>query len=239
MIPLSDDNRGRRSTPYVTFALIGINILIFFYQLTLSERELLLFFREWGAVPALVTEEGRWFTLLTSTFLHGGWLHLGGNMLFLWVFGDNVEDVMGHVGYLIFYLLTGVAASATQVYLDTSSEIPLVGASGAISGVLGAYIVLFPHGRIITLLFIGFFVTTFMLPAWAMIGYWIVLQFIQGFASLSVRTMETGGVAFFAHVGGFIAGVALVWLFRDQDRLEHQRRARHGVVPGRRWPQRG
>ncbi len=212
MLPISDDNRGRRSTPFITFALIGINILVFFYQLTLSQRELIRFFSEWGAVPLLVTEEGRWLTLLSSTFLHGGWLHLGGNMLFLWVFGDNVEDVMGHVGYLIFYLLTGVAASATQVFLDTSSEIPLVGASGAISGVLGAYIVLFPHGRIITLLFIGFFVTTFMLPAWAMIGYWIVLQFIQGFASLSVQTMETGGVAFFAHVGGFVFGAALVKL---------------------------
>jgi membrane associated rhomboid family serine protease len=238
VIPISDDNRGRRSTPYVTFALIGINILVFLYQLTLSERELFLFFTDWGAVPTLVTEEGRWFTLLTSAFLHGGWLHLGGNMLFLWVFGDNVEDVMGHVGYLIFYLLTGVAASATQVFLDTSSEIPLVGASGAISGVLGAYIVLFPQGRIITLLFIGFFFTTFMLPAWAMIGYWIVLQFIQGFLSLSVQTMETGGVAFFAHVGGFVAGIALVWLFRDRDRLERQRQARHGMVPQRRWPQR-
>ncbi len=239
MLPISDDNRGRRSTPFVTFALIGINILVFFYQLTLSERELMRFFNEWGAVPLLVTEEGRWLTLLSSTFLHGGWLHLGGNMLFLWVFGDNVEDVMGHVGYLVFYLLTGVAASATQVFLDTTSQIPLVGASGAISGVLGAYIVLFPHGRIITLLFIGFFVTTFMLPAWAMIGYWIVLQFIQGFLSLSVQTMETGGVAFFAHVGGFVAGIALVWLFRDRDRMERQRLARQGVVPRRQWPQRG
>lgn len=239
MLPISDDNRGRRSTPFVTFALIGINILVFFYQLTLSERELMRFFNEWGAVPLLVTEEGRWLTLLSSTFLHGGWLHLGGNMLFLWVFGDNVEDVMGHVGYLVFYLLTGVAASATQVFLDTTSQIPLVGASGAISVVLGAYIVLFPHGRIITLLFIGFFVTTFMLPAWAMIGYWIVLQFIQGFLSLSVQTMETGGVAFFAHVGGFVAGIALVWLFRDRDRMERQRLARQGVVPRRQWPQRG
>ncbi len=238
MIPISDDNRGRRTTPVVTFALIAINIVIFLYEVLLSERELGRFIVEWGAVPLLVTEEGRWFTLLTCTFLHGGWLHLGGNMLFLWVFGDNVEDVMGHVSYLIFYLLTGVVASATQVFLDTASEIPLVGASGAISGVLGAYIVLFPHGKIMSLLFIGFLFTTFMLPAWVMIGYWIVLQFIQGFLALSVTTMETGGVAFFAHIGGFVAGLALVWLFRDRDRQEAQRRARHGNLPHRRWPQR-
>ncbi|MBA2277472.1 MAG: rhomboid family intramembrane serine protease [Chloroflexia bacterium] len=239
MIPISDDNRGRRTTPVVTFALIAINIVIFLYEVLLSERELGRFIVEWGAVPLLVTEEGRWFTLLTCTFLHGGWLHLGGNMLFLWVFGDNVEDVMGHASYLIFYLLTGVVASATQVFLDTTSEVPLVGASGAISGVLGAYIVLFPHGKIMSLLFIGFLFTTFMLPAWVMIGYWIVLQFIQGFLALSVSTMETGGVAFFAHIGGFIAGLALVWLFRDRDRQEAQRFARHGDIPQRRWPQRG
>ena len=239
MFPISDDNRGRRSTPYVTYALIGLNILVFIYQLLLSEQDLFFFLQDWGAVPTRVVEENRWYTLLTCTFLHGGLLHIGSNMLFLWVFGDNVEDVMGHVKYLIFYLLTGVAASATQVFLDTSSEIPLVGASGAISGVLGAYIVLFPHGRIVTLVLLGFIFTTFMLPAWAMIGYWIALQVIQGALSLSMRSMETGGVAFFAHIGGFVAGAALVWLFRDRDRLAYQRRARDGTMPGRRWPQRG
>jgi membrane associated rhomboid family serine protease len=239
VFPISDDNRGRTSTPYVTFALIGINVLVFVYQLLLSEQDLYYFLQDWGAVPVRVVEEGRWFTLLTCTFLHGGLFHIGGNMLFLWVFGDNVEDVMGHFKYLLFYLLTGVAASATQVFLDTSSEIPLVGASGAISGVLGAYITLFPHGRIITLILLGFFFTTFMLPAWVMIGYWIVLQIIQGLFSLSMRSMETGGVAFFAHVGGFVAGAALVWLFRDRDRLAYQRQARERALSGRRWPPRG
>ncbi len=243
MIPISDDNRGRRLTPYVSYSIIAINILVFLYQITLpdtpADPALTEFIFRWGGIPAEISGGNDLQTLISSQFLHGGWLHIGGNMLYLWVFGDNVEDVMGHVKYLIFYLLTGVAASATQVFLDTSSEIPLVGASGAISGVLGAYIVLFPHGRIVTLVLLGFIFTTFMLPAWAMIGYWIALQIIQGALSLSMRSMETGGVAFFAHIGGFVAGAALVWLFRDRDRLAYQRRARDGTMPGRRWPQRG
>jgi membrane associated rhomboid family serine protease len=234
VIPISDDNRGRRTTPYVSYTLIVINILVFLYQFVLSDRANLDFIYRWGAIPADVSDGHRVFTLVTCAFLHGSWLHLGGNMLFLWVFGDNVEDVMGHVGYLTFYLATGIAASASQVWLDTGSLVPLVGASGAISGVLAAYIVLFPRGRIISLIFLGVFVTTVFLPAWVMIGYWIALQVLQGFLSFGVRTAQTGGVAYFAHIGGFVAGLILVWIFADRDRTSSQRAARQGYEGTRR-----
>jgi len=234
VIPISDDNRGRRSTPYVSWTIIAINLLIYAGQFLLPDRDNFEFIYRWGAIPLDVSEGHRVFTLVTCIFLHGSWLHVGGNMLFLWVFGDNVEDVMGHVHYLVFYLVTGVAASAAQVWLDTSSQIPLVGASGAISGVLAAYIVLFPRGRIISLVFLGVFVTTLFLPAWIMIGYWIALQALQGFLSLGVRTAQTGGVAYFAHIGGFIAGLVLVWFFADRDRISTQRAARQGYLETRR-----
>jgi membrane associated rhomboid family serine protease len=225
VIPISDDNRGRRSTPYVSYTLIGLNILVFLYQVLLPGREEFEFILRWGAIPADVSDGQRVFTLVTCIFLHGSWLHIGGNMLFLWVFGDNIEDVMGHVGYLAFYLLTGIAASAAQVWLDTSSQVPLVGASGAISGVLAAYIVLFPRGRVVSLIFLGIFVTTILLPAWIMIGYWI---------SLGMRTAGTGGVAYFAHIGGFVAGLILVSFFADRDRTSSQRAARQGYTTTRR-----
>lgn len=234
MIPISDDNRGRRSTPYVSYALILINILVFIYQVILNSRDEFTFILDWGAIPAQVSEGERVFTLLTCMFLHGSWLHLGGNMLFLWVFGDNIEDVMGHWSFLAFYCLTGVAASASQVWLNTGSQIPLVGASGAISGVLAAYIILFPRGRVVSLIFLGVFVTTLLLPAWIMIGYWIALQLLQGFLSFGVRTAQTGGVAYFAHIGGFLAGLVLVWIFADRDRTSSQRAARQGYETTRR-----
>jgi membrane associated rhomboid family serine protease len=234
VIPISDDNRGRRSTPYVSYTLIALNVLIYLYQVILPRREEFEFILRWGAIPADVSDGQRVFTLATCMFLHGSWLHIGGNMLFLWVFGDNIEDVMGHVGYLAFYLLTGVAASAAQVWLDTSSQVPLVGASGAISGVLAAYIVLFPRGRVVSLIFLGIFVTTILLPAWIMIGYWIALQLLQGLLSLGMRTAGTGGVAYFAHIGGFLAGLALVSIFADRDRTSWQRAARQGYTTNRR-----
>ncbi|MEJ7839882.1 MAG: rhomboid family intramembrane serine protease [Thermomicrobiales bacterium] len=234
MIPISDDNRGRRSTPYVSYILIILNILVFLYQFLLNGDAEYTFILDWGAVPAQVSKGDRLFTLVSCIFLHGSWLHLGGNMLFLWVFGDNVEDVMGHVGFILFYLLTGIAASASQIWLNTDSLIPLVGASGAISGVLAAYIVLFPRGRVVSLIFLGIFVTTVLLPAWVMIGYWIALQLLQGFLSLGIRTAQTGGVAYFAHIGGFLAGLALVWLFADRDRTSSQRAARQGYETNRR-----
>lgn len=225
MLPLTDDNRGRSSQPIVTWVLISINVLVFLYQLILNEQEFTRFVTEYGVVPQEISSGEDYLSLITSMFLHGGLLHVGGNMLFLWVFGDNVEDVMGHVRYLGFYLLTGVAASLVHVLTNPDSMVPTVGASGAISGLLAAYIVCFPHGKIMTLITLGFIITTFMLPAWVMIGYWIVLQVIQGSLSLGVSG-DTGGVAWFAHIGGFAAGLALVFIFRQPDRLERQRRFR-------------
>ena len=233
MFPIGDEHNGRRLTPVVNYSLIAVNILIFLDQLTLpdtrSDPALFEFIFRWGAIPDEISAGSDLFALITSQFLHGGWLHLGGNMLFLWVFGDNIEDTMGHYSYLFFYLLSGAIAGLAQVVVDPGSEIPLVGASGAISGVLGAYITLFPHGKIKTLILLGFFPLVFLIPAWIQIGVWVLLQFVNGFASLGVPTEETGGgVAYFAHIGGFLAGFVLVWLFRDQEALEHQRAARAG-----------
>lgn len=232
MMPLSDDNRGRRSAPVVTWGLIALNVLVFLYELSLGDRDLERFFTDYGVIPREISDRQDLWTLVTSMFLHGGWLHILGNMLFLWVFGDNVEDVMGHARYLVFYLLCGVAAALAQVLTNPDSAVATIGASGAISGLLAAYLVCFPRGRILTGVFIGFIITTFMVPAWLMIGYWIVLQVISGIASLGPQTSATeGGVAWFAHVGGFIAGLILVLPFRQRERVEFQRevRARPGA----------
>ena len=232
MLPIGDEPNGRRLTPIVNYTLIAINIVVFLYQLTLSDTAsdsaLTRFIFRWGAVPDEISHGTDLFALLTSMFLHGGWLHIAGNMLFLWVFGDNVEDAMGHARYLLFYLLCGLVAGLAQVAIEPSSLTPLVGASGAIAGVLGAYILLFPRGKIRTLVFLGYFVTVVMIPAWMQIGLWIVLQFFNGFASFGVKTGETGGVAYFAHIGGFLAGAVLIWLFRDRDAVARQREARAG-----------
>ena len=237
MMPLSDDNRGRRSTPVVTWVLIALNVLVFLYELTLGESGLNQFYIDYGIIPREISNGQDLWTLLTSMFLHGGWLHIAGNMLFLWVFGDNVEDVMGHARYLVFYLLCGVAAGLSQVVIDPNSTVATIGASGAISGLLAAYIVCFPKGRVLTGVFVGFLITTFMLPAWMMIGYWIVLQVISGVVSLGPDTSATGGgVAFFAHIGGFVAGLILVWPFRQKDRVEHQRASRARPDPRARRP---
>lgn len=235
MLPISDDNRGRHTQPVVTWALIAINVLVYFYQATLGRRELAEFLDNWAVLPAEITSGQAFFTLITCAFLHGSWFHLGSNMLFLWIFGDNVEDVMGHVKYLVFYLLTAIAASYAQVLVDRESEIFLVGASGAVSGLLAAYIVMFPHGRINTLIILGIFITMTSLPAWIMIGYWIVIQVISGVGTLGTIGDAGGGIAFFAHIGGFVAGLALVWLFRDKRRQDAQNAAREGMVSSRRW----
>jgi membrane associated rhomboid family serine protease len=228
VFPIGDENHAIRLRPFVTWALIAINIVVFLYQLSFTERELARYYFDWGTIPLEISRGDDLLTLLTSMFLHGGWLHIAGNMLFLWVFGDNVEDTMGHLSFLLFYGLCGLGASGLQVLVDQDSRVPMIGASGAISGVLAAYLVLYPHGRIRTILLIGFAFVV-MVPAWAMIGYWIVLQFINGFASLGVNTAETGGgVAYFAHIGGFIAGAALVWLFRDKEIQERHQAMREG-----------
>jgi rhomboid family protein len=231
MFPIGDENRGERLTPIVNYGLIALNAFVFLYELALSDQNLADFIFRWGAIPHEISHGNRLFTLVTSQFLHAGWLHIGGNMLFLWVFGDNVEDTMGHLRYLIFYIVCGIAAGLMQVVVDSGSGTPLIGASGAISGVLAGYLLLFPRGNIRTLVLLGWFPLIFLIPAWAMIGYWIVLQFISGFLSLGVKTAEGSGVAYFAHVGGFIAGLVLVGLLKNDEAHQRQLAARAGTRP--------
>ena len=211
MFPIGDENAGTIIKPFVNWTLIGVCVAVFFYQLSLQPRQLEAFFLQYGAVPAEITDIRNLSSILTSMFLHGGWGHLFGNMVFLLVFGDNIEDAMGHVSYLLFYLLCGIAAALTQILLNPDSAIPIIGASGAISGVMGAYIVLFPHGKIRTLVFY----MVMLVPAWIMIGVWFALQLFSGFSTLGGP--DVGGVAFWAHVGGFVAGMLLAFLFRRRD----------------------
>jgi membrane associated rhomboid family serine protease len=236
LIPIGDDDRGQHRTPFVVIALVLANIAVFIYQLTLPEAELMRFIYGYGVTPVelwnmqdMEPEIGYpvWVTVFSSMFMHGGWLHIGSNMLFLWIFGDNIEDVMGHVRFLLFYLLCGIGAVALQVFINPESTIPMVGASGAISGVLAAYLLLFPGSRVRVLVWLGFFITIIALPALLVIGFWIALQFISGFATLGPETAQTGGgVAYFAHIGGFIAGLLLVYPFRDRRAHERARRMR-------------
>lgn len=235
-IPLHDANDFRYiRVQYVTLAIIAANVIVYLVTSLGTEDFVNAAVFGFGYIPSTIFDIAErppemvivpddW-TFLTYSFLHGDIWHLGGNMLFLWVFGDNVEDVMGHVRYLIFYLLTGVAAGLIQVLTNTDSTVPLIGASGAISGLLAAYIVCFPNGRVVTAVVFGFFITTMMVPAWIMIGYWILLQVIQGVVSLGIDA-DTGGVAWFAHIGGFAAGLVLVFPFRRADRVAFQRAAR-------------
>ncbi len=234
MLPISDDNSGRRTQPYVTWALIAINVVIFAYQSILSQRDHLQFIADWALIPARVSSGEQIHTLITSAFMHGSWFHLGSNMLFLWIFGDNVEDVLGHIKYIFFYLATAIAAGVAQILVDTDTLVPMVGASGAVSGLLAAYIVLFPHGRIHTLIILGIFITSTMLPAWLMIGYWFLIQLVLGIFSLGQETTG-GGVAFFAHIGGFIAGYLLVRPLADKSRLVNQRASRRNQSNTRSW----
>ena len=224
MIPIGDENAGSVLKPYVNFTLIGICVVVFLYELILPEGQLNALFFEWGAIPARIASGEGLITILTSMFLHGGWSHLIGNMVFLYVFGDNIEDAMGHLQYLLFYLLTGIAAAGLQIVLDPSSAVPLIGASGAISGVMGAYLVLFPQGRVRALVFFGYFGQIILVPAWTMIGLWFGLQLLSAFASLGAS--GEGGVAFWAHVGGFVAGAVLVFLFRNRDAVARQQAVR-------------
>jgi membrane associated rhomboid family serine protease len=207
MFPIGDDNSSRGSVPLVTYALIALNVLIFFIQLSGGNA----FIEKWAFVPSrfLANPIGDFPTILTSMFMHAGWVHLGGNMLYLWIFGDNVEDRFGHVKFSIFYLLCGAAATFAQLAFSTGSNIPNLGASGAIAGVLGAYILLFPQRKVKVLM--GRSVVP--MPALVVIGLWIVLQFFSGIGSIA-DTADTGGVAYMAHIGGFIAGFVLTFLFR-------------------------
>jgi membrane associated rhomboid family serine protease len=225
MLPIGDINPTRRF-PIITYVLIAINVALFVYELSLGER-VDGFIDAWGArstevmallggdmaqlVPVLLKS-------LVSMFLHGGWLHIGGNMLFLWVFGDNVEDNFGSLAYLGFYLLCGFGAVLAQALLTPNSPVPAIGASGAISGVLAAYLLLYPGASIRALLFIFIFFTIVRVPAWLMIIVWFALQLLNGLASLTAAATMTGGVAYGAHIGGFVAGLVLTIFFRRAQR---------------------
>ncbi len=238
MIPIGDEGTPiQRGLPIVNLALIGVNIVVFLFQLatgldngpitmgwSLVPREISSGYDIIGSLPdfAGITYYAAplgipWLTFLTSMFMHGGWLHIGSNMLFLFIFGDNVEDNMGSVKYLIFYLLCGFAADFTQYFMGgTTSPVPNLGASGAIAGVLGAYLILFPQAKVRSLILLGFFATIARVPALIMIGLWIATQFISVFLAQEQAAGGGGGVAYWAHVGGFIAGVLLLFVFRGR-----------------------
>jgi membrane associated rhomboid family serine protease len=223
MFPIGDDDHKGGFPPVVTWALIALNVGAFLLEINRPEAALQSFIQAWGVVPreyaaardlAPMIAAPFWSTLFTSMFLHGGWMHLGGNMLYLWIFGDNIERASGPVKFLIFYLVCGLAASAAHILFNLNSPIPAVGASGAISGVLGGYLLLFPKNRVRVLTRGGIA----HVPAMVVLGFWIVLQFINGIGSVA-RTDETAGVAYMAHIGGFVAGLALVKLFATRPRL--------------------
>lgn len=222
MFPIKDD-QPRYSTPYVTTFLIVLNILVFFYQWTLGPRGGEAFARIYGEVPshlsAFLAGSPRYtlpdivLPFFTSMFLHGSWMHVLGNMWFLYIFGDNIEDYLGHFKYLVFYILSGLLAMGAQVAIYPHSNVPTVGASGAIAGVLGAYFLLYPRARVLT----WFFIFVIYLPAWIVLGEWIVIQFLNGTAMLSMSAQrDVGGVAFWAHVGGFLAGMVMIRIFPER-----------------------
>jgi membrane associated rhomboid family serine protease len=214
LIPLRDIIPSR-TTPVVTIALITVNVIVFLFELSLG-RNVDQFTLYWGLVPAAFS----WVTVVTSMFLHGGFLHVAGNMLYLWIFGDNVEDRMGHGRFLVFYLLCGIAAALAQTISQPDSVVPMVGASGAIAGVMGAYFVLYPKSRIVTLIPLFFFFQVIEVPAILFLGIWFLMQFISGLGSIvTVATGQAaGGVAFWAHVAGFVAGISGVVVFRRPER---------------------
>jgi len=233
MLPLKDDIPSR-SVPVVTVGLIAMNLLAFMYQFSLSgegpggggraAQELVL---EFGLIPCRLTGQCRdalgmpspFVTVFTSMFLHGGLFHVGGNMLYLWIFGNNVEDTLGHGRFLVFYLTAGAVAAVGQTLVSPTSHIPMIGASGAVSGVLGAYLLLFPYATILTLVTFGFFIRFLHVPAMIVLGFWIVVQLLNGYITFSAQASgraESGGVAWFAHIGGFLAGLLLLFLLRPR-----------------------
>jgi membrane associated rhomboid family serine protease len=225
MIPIRDD-QPRFSTPYVNYFLIGLNLVIFFFEASLAPQSFKALLFQLGMIPANLTASlsggahggliAAFLPALTSMFLHGSWMHVIGNMWFLWIFGDNIEDYLGHFQYLLFYLLSGLGAAFAQVILNPHSRVPTVGASGAIAGVLGAYFLLYPKAKVL-IWFPIFFL--FYLPAWVTLGYWFAMQFVSGAATSIANYSETrGGVAFWAHVGGFVAGIILIKIFPERPR---------------------
>ena len=218
MIPLRDTIRSN-STPVVTALIILLNVLVFIYMLTLDPYTQNHFIAQYALTPSRLHLSA----IVTSMFLHGGWMHLIGNMWFLWVYGDNVEDVLGHGKYLAFYLLCGVAAALTQYAVSPDSHVPTLGASGAIAGAMGAYLIKFPHSRILTLIPIFFFFTTIEIPAVLILLYWFALQFFSGIGSVGYSQVSQGGVAWFAHIGGFISGMVLIMTMGTRERYSRRR----------------
>jgi membrane associated rhomboid family serine protease len=215
MIPLRDSIPSRRF-PVVNTLLIVANVLVFLFEVSMGPQALNRFIVVFGAVPARFWAVGgpaAWLTIFTSMFLHGGWLHLLSNMLALYIFGDNVEDRMGHGRYLVFYLLGGVLAGLAHLIAYAPSEIPTVGASGAIAAILGAYLVLYPRSRVLTLIFVFIFVQVIEIPAVVYLGFWFLSQLLSGSLALAANTFQGGGVAWWAHIGGFVGGAVLVRLF--------------------------
>jgi membrane associated rhomboid family serine protease len=247
MFPIRDDN-PHFLTPYATAVIVALNVLSWALVQGLgSEPALARSVCSLGLVPGellgrlpagvevpigpgtncVITASSNWASILSHMFLHGGWMHLIGNMWFLWIFGNNVEDSMGHARFVVFYLLCGLVAAGLQLMADPASGIPMVGASGAIGGVMGAYVVLYPRVSVHMLFIFGFYVTTIAVPALWMLGYWFLVQMLGGLGSIGA---QGGGVAFWAHVGGFVAGAVLIWLFRDRELLA--RHPYHGWRPG-------
>lgn len=245
MIPYRDEN-PTTLPPIVTVGIIALNVIAWlFVEGAGAGRAVDAAVCNYGLIPGEILQRvppgsgvemapgvvcavdpsPQYWTVLTSMFMHGGWMHLIGNMVFFWVFGNNIEDAMGHVRFALFYVMCGVAAAATQVLVTPGSTVPMVGASGAISGILGAYLLLYPRVRVHAVVFLGFYVTSIAIPAFVMLGYWIVLQLLSSLSSLGAR--QTGGTAFFAHIGGFVAGLVLIRLFARREYLE-----RRVVLPG-------
>jgi rhomboid family protein len=237
MFPLKDD-QPRYSTPFINYFIIGLNIAIFLFEFSIgtqNQQQLNGLIYEFGVVPARVTQAFSNFghidlavtflPIFTSMFLHGGWLHVIGNMWFLWIFGDNIEDYLGHFAYLAFYLICGFAAAVAHILLNPGSNIPTVGASGAIAGVMGAYLLLYPRAKVLTLVFLIVFITFWWIPAWVFLGFWFILQFFSGAAtSIAYTSQSSGGIAFWAHVGGFLAGLILIKVFpQRQGRYRYAR----------------
>ena len=237
MIPIRDD-QPRFSTPYITYFIVALNIVIFLFELAVgaqSHGQLNALIYEFGVVPRQVTGSltgSPQFSILaavvpifTSMFLHGSWLHIIGNMWVLWIFGDNIEDHLGHFAYLVFYLVCGFAAAVAHILLNAGSNVPTVGASGAIAGIMGAYFLLYPKARVLTIVPLIIFFTFWWLPAWIVLGYWFLIQFLSGAAtSVAYSSSSSGGIAFWAHVGGFVAGIILIKVLP-----ERQYRHRYGT----------
>jgi membrane associated rhomboid family serine protease len=218
MFPLKD-TQPSYTRPVVTIALIAVNLLVFLFEASLGPYNRNALIEYYGLVP----DQVRFSSIITSMFLHGGWLHVLGNMWFLWIFGDNIEDLLGHGKFFVFYMLCGIAAAIGQVVSSPYSTVPMVGASGAIAGVMGAYLIKFPRARVLTLVFIVFFITTIEVPAPLMLAYWFVIQLFSGIGSIARTHASEGGTAFFAHVAGFIVGMLLVKVMGSSSQYNRRR----------------